>query len=96
MEPEVRSPSVSSFDDSDTASLCEFAVDFVEQSLDNSGRSPGSKGSSGASDFAPAQDHGLYAGLVGGYSEDTESAPSMEVSDCEGRVRRKCAKLVEK
>ena len=62
-EPEVRSPSVSSFNDSDTASLCEFAVDFVERSSDSSGQSSGSRGSSGASDFTPAQDHGLYAGL---------------------------------
>ena len=80
-KPEVRSTSESSFEGTDDESLREFAVDLAERSSHSSGHNSRSRGSSGASDFAPAQDHGLYAGLVGGYSADTESAPSMEVSD---------------
>ena len=95
-EPEVRSPLESSFEGSDDESLCEFAVDLAERSSDGSWHNSGSKGSSGASDFAPARDHGLYVGLVGGYSEDTEPAPSLEVSDWEGHLRRKCATLLKK
>ena len=44
----------------------------------------------------PTQDHGLYATLMTSYSEDTDSAPNTEVSDWEGYVRRKCARLLKK
>ena len=93
--PEVQSPSVSSFEGSDDESPREFAKDLLGRISDSSRHSSGSRGSSKASGLAPTQNHGLYVNLMAGYSEDTNRAPSMEVSDWKGHVRRKCARLLK-
>ena len=94
-EQEVQFLLVSSFEGSDDESPREFAVDLPDKSSDSSEHSSGSRGSSEASGFTPTQDHSLYVNLMASYSEDTDTAPGTELSDWEGHVRRKCAKLLK-
>ena len=86
-EPQLRSPSVSSFEGSDDESLRAFALDLPNRSSDSLGHNSSSMGSSEASGFAPTRHYDPYANLMVGYSDDTVAAPGTEVSDWEGHVR---------